>query len=596
MEKISNFENLKVEENTKYIEEKKIGGVALFNGLILRSNKRESVIKYSNNKISIDIAKIEKNNKKDIINNIPVLRGIINIINVFISCIPYLVSSAKSTLNKYVQDKNVEDEIEINNFEIVTGLVIAVTIILLFFIFLPNVLSTFVIYRYKNIFECIIQVISFSIYLFLINNISILKSVFEYHGAEHKVVNAYENLKIDDITVENVKKESRFHIRCGGNFIVYLLISFLICTLVIPSTNIYIKTVIQILLIPILIGLSYEILFIISKFKGIFSYIAYPATLIQFITTREPDDEKIQLAIYGLFGCINEKNDNKLKQYLNRYINNNLKNNEYEMNDIYRIVAKVKNVTKEEIILNCEKIVVSYQEQIILDRLLNKLYKENIPLQYILGKQNFYNEVYEVNENVLIPRADTEILVEKAIEYIEKENLEKLIDMCTGSGCVGISIAKNSNIKFGFLVDVSKEALEVARKNIILNEVGNKVCILKSNLFDEFEGIQENKYDIIVSNPPYIKTSVIKTLDKNVQNEPILALDGGKDGLQVYRKIFEQSKKVLKTNGYLMLEIGYDQLEQITKIINKDENYELIESVKDLGGNDRVIVCRFLQK
>jgi len=120
----------------------------------------------------------------------------------------------------------------------------------------------------------------------------------------------------------------------------------------------------------------------------------------------------------------------------------NLEEKEYELSDILRIVAKVKKVTKEEILVNLNSLILNFEEQIILDTLLNKLYKDNIPLQYILGKQYFYKEEYEVDENVLIPRADTEILVEKAIEYINKENLETIIDMCTGSGAIAVSLAK----------------------------------------------------------------------------------------------------------------------------------------------------------
>ena len=168
--------------------------------------------------------------------------------------------------------------------------------------------------------------------------------------------------------------------------------------------------------------------------------------------------------------------------------------------------------------------------------------------------------------------------------------------MCTGSGCVGISIAKNTDIKIAFLVDISKKALDVAEKNIKLNDVFNKVKTIHSDLFNVFLDKAENTYDIIVSNPPYIPTNDILSLDENVKKEPFIALNGGKDGMDVYRKIFTQAKKVLKNNGLLLLEIGYDELAKITELIKNDDNYILVESVKDLGGNDRVVVCRFLQK
>ena len=196
--------------------------------------------------------------------------------------------------------------------------------------------------------------------------------------------------------------------------------------------------------------------------------------------------------------------------------------------------------------INLDTISINLKDQIVIESLLNKLYKENIPLQYITNTQFFYNEEYFVNENVLIPRQDTEILVEKAIWYITNENLTTLIDMCTGSGCVGISIAKNTDIKIAFLVDISKKALDVAEKNIKLNDVFNKVKTIHSDLFNVFLDKAENTYDIIVSNPPYIPTNDILSLDENVKKEPFIALNGGKDGMDVYRKIFTQAKKVLK--------------------------------------------------
>lgn len=573
---------------------KKIGGMSLLNGILLRSNERECITEYIDEKISINIINI--NEDKNILSKIPIIRGIYGIQKNLFSGVSYLMSSVKETCKDIFKNEDV-DEIKVSKFEVYFGYFISILILLFLIIIFPNYASTFTSDVMKmNIVQALIQLILFVVYIVILKSNKLLQTIFEYHGAEHKVVNAYEKLDINEITLESVKKESRFHRRCGGNFVVYFYMLIILSTLFIASTNICFKSLLQIILIPIFIGVSYEILEITSNLNGILSYISYPAMLIQFITTKEPSDDKIQIAIYTLFGCVKENNSIKLKEYINRYVKDNLKLKEYELNDILRLVSKVKKVSKEEVFLNLNTLDITYQEQISLDVLLNKLYKENIPLQYLLGKQSFYKEEYEINENVLIPRADTEILVEKAIEYINKENFEKIIDMCTGSGCVGISIAKNSNIKFGFLVDISLKALEVANKNNILNGTSNKLGILKSNLFDEFKNLQESKYDIIVSNPPYIKTSVINTLSKQVQKEPLIALDGGKDGLQIYKKIFVQAKDVLRDGGYLMLEIGYDQLEQITKIINKDINYELVESVKDLSGNDRVVICRFLQK
>lgn len=283
-----------------------------------------------------------------------------------------------------------------------------------------------------------------------------------------------------------------------------------------------------------------------------------------------------------------------LYNFITIYVNEILRQNnivEFNKDDILRIVAFTLNRSKDNIFLNFNDLYLDNYMAEILKENLDKFYIENIPLQYILGIQNFYNEEYFVNENVLVPRSDTEILVEKAIEYIYKFELKSMLDLCCGSGCIGISILNNSNINSCTFVDISEKAIEVTNKNIIHNKILKKVITTVSDLFTNVN----EKFDIIVSNPPYIPTNDIDNLSKIVKNEPYIALDGGNDGLDKYRKIINDASNYLNHNGYLMLEIGYDQLDRIINLIN-DSNLEFIESVKDLGDNDRVVVCRFHQK
>ena len=217
---------------------------------------------------------------------------------------------------------------------------------------------------------------------------------------------------------------------------------------------------------------------------------------------------------------------------------------------------------------------------------LNRLIK-NEPIQYIIGKQEFYGIEFKVNKNVLIPQPDTETLIEEVIKICNKENKNiSILDLCTGSGAIGIALANNiDNVNIA-LSDISKEALEIARKNCV--NLNKKINIIESDLF---ENVNE-KFDIIVSNPPYIKTDVIKTLSKEVQNEPKLALDGGKDGLEIYRRIINDAYKYLNKDGYLCLEIGYDQKEKVINLLNISNKYINIYSKKDLGGNDRIVICK----
>ena len=208
------------------------------------------------------------------------------------------------------------------------------------------------------------------------------------------------------------------------------------------------------------------------------------------------------------------------------------------------------------------------------------------PVQYITNNQEFMKLNFYVDENVLIPQPDTEILVEKVIKSIDiMENIE-ILDMCTGSGCIGISLAKNIKNTKVTLVDISKEAIEIAKKNAIQNEVENKITFIQSDMFENVKG----KFDIIVSNPPYIKTDIIQTLDKQVQNEPHIALDGGKDGLDFYKILINEAHKYLKKDGKIFLEIGYDQKQEVENLVKQSKHYKKIETIKDLSQNDRVII------
>lgn len=211
------------------------------------------------------------------------------------------------------------------------------------------------------------------------------------------------------------------------------------------------------------------------------------------------------------------------------------------------------------------------------------------PLQYITGRQEFMKLNFLVTKDVLIPRADTEILVEEVIKIAENKTNPVILDMCTGSGAIAVSLAKYvKNVKV-YATDISEKALEIAKKNAEFNGVKNNIKFIESNLFDK---IKDKKFDIIVSNPPYIETDTIKKLTKDVQNEPKIALDGGKDGLDFYRKIADNGYKFLNRQGYICLEIGYNQRIAVRKIMENKKRYVNIKCLKDLCGNDRVITAQ----
>lgn len=219
---------------------------------------------------------------------------------------------------------------------------------------------------------------------------------------------------------------------------------------------------------------------------------------------------------------------------------------------------------------------------------ISKLSK-GVPIEHITHNKEFMKLNFFVDENVLIPRQDTEVLVEEVIKIAKKIKAKNILDLCTGSGAIAISLAKYlPNIQITAL-DISSKALEVAKLNTKNNNVENQITFVESNLF---ENLSKEKYDIIVSNPPYIKQALIKELDKEVQKEPHIALDGGKDGLDFYRKIIDTGYEYLKYGGYLCLEIGYDQKEEIMNLLDDNGQYINKICIKDLYDNDRVIIAK----
>lgn len=263
---------------------------------------------------------------------------------------------------------------------------------------------------------------------------------------------------------------------------------------------------------------------------------------------------------------------------------------------------KENNVTEAKIkaklllchLLQVDKVYLAIHLEDELDKKIVQKYEKGIqkiaqgkPIQYITKQQEFMGLNIKVNENVLIPQPDTEILVEEAIKIVKASPKEQptVLDLCTGSGAIAIAIAKNTTAKV-WGIDISQEALNIAKENAKQNNA--KINYLNS---DMFKNIPNNlQFDVIASNPPYIPSNDIESLDKEVQCEPIIALDGGKDGLAFYKIIAEEAYKYLKAEGWLLLEIGYNQKEPVIELFQKQ--YQNITCIKDLAGNNRVIKMR----
>lgn len=209
------------------------------------------------------------------------------------------------------------------------------------------------------------------------------------------------------------------------------------------------------------------------------------------------------------------------------------------------------------------------------------------PVAYILGQWEFMGLSFEVSRNVLIPEQDSEFLVEEALRHCEDGM--KILDLCTGSGCIALSILNFTNDTKAVCTDISKEALLVAEKNASKLGLSDRTRFAHTDLFPD-----EEKFDLIVSNPPYIASDVIENLAPEVKDfEPRLALDGDKDGLSFYRRIVDNAPAYLYSSGYLVMEIGYDQADDVRSLLERNGRYHEIEVVKDFSGNDRVIKACF---
>ena len=258
--------------------------------------------------------------------------------------------------------------------------------------------------------------------------------------------------------------------------------------------------------------------------------------------------------------------------------------------DVETLLQKALGIDRLYILLNLDKDLSEDEE-----KTFNKFIEErlnNRPIAYIVGNREFMGLDFYVQEGVLIPRPDTEVLVEEVIEIAKDKGQIEILDIGTGSGAITVSLAKYLENAKLTSVDISEIALEIAKKNAISNNVEDRINFVKSDLFSSLN--KNQKFDIIVSNPPYIKREVIDTLDKQVKDfEPYNALEGGIDGLDFYRAITTQAKDYLKEGGVLAYEVGHDQSEDVSKLMEMD-GYTNIYTRKDLQQIDRVVIGNVL--
>jgi release factor glutamine methyltransferase len=248
------------------------------------------------------------------------------------------------------------------------------------------------------------------------------------------------------------------------------------------------------------------------------------------------------------------------------------------------LMAKALGKSREYIILNHDKVLdienLEYFKKLVQERSARK------PIAYLLNKKFFWKSEFYVNKNTLIPRPDTEIIIEQILKVTKNKNYLRILDIGIGSGCILLSILKERKNYYGIGIDISKDSLEISKINAKKLLVEERIKFYKSDV-DKFV---QGKYDLIVSNPPYIKKNNLKYLERDVlEFEPKLALDGGLDGLSVIRKVIKKSSELLKKNGKFILEIGFDQKSKVIKLL-KNKGFYINSTIKDFAKNDRCIV------
>lgn len=577
-----------------------VGGQAVSDGVMMRGKFGvATAIRQPNGRISVRFKRTKFTEKKRKILYIPIIRGIVILFNSLTSGMKELDTSSKNL------EENEPSKFELwlnkklgkKTNDIFWGLAIFISLLISIGIFIvgPVLITDFIGFFevpkfILNFIEALVSISIILIYMYLIGKTKEIKKLFEYHGAEHKTIRCYESE--EELTIDNVKKSSRFHPRCGTNFLFIAIMVNVFLLSFISWNSLIMPIVVRLICLPLVVGVSYEIVKWIGKSNSILAkIISYPGLKLQVLTTREPNNEQIEVAIMALKKAEGIKEHEKTIEELLNISKEVLKKEEIDtyILDSNLLLGEILKQDKLYLLMNKNEKVPKYKEKKFMELLEKR--KRRMPMQYILKKCEFMGLDFYVEEGVLVPRGDTEILVEEVLKNIDKNNTLKVCDLCCGSGAIGISLAHYRNEILVDLIDVESIPERVTKTNIKNLEVEERCTFIKSDLLNEAIN-NEKVYDIIVSNPPYIREEVIETLMDDVKNyEPHIALNGGVDGLDFYRKIINDSKCVLRKNGILAFEIGFDQGEDV-KLLMQNGGYKDIRVINDLSGLNRVVIGR----
>lgn len=593
-----------------------IGGQAVLEGVMMMGKTcMATAVRDPDGQIQVEAKRLKTTPALSRASKIPFVRGIVNMVASLVRGTRTLMRSAavygeeeeSGRFEKWLAEKfRINLMTVVSTISVFLGVILAVAL----FMVLPNLGVS----GLKELFPSlsgsaweyvllgVFKLVIFFAYLGLILILKDIRRLYMYHGAEHKTITCYESGL--PLTTENVMKCSRLHARCGTSFLfIVLAINILVISLVNWGIGVHriengaleflAKLGIELVLLPVIAGVSYEALKLVAKFNGKISLIfKAPGFLIQKVfTTREPDESMTEVAIAAFEKVLAMDADpempetefitagilsQKLAETKKLFAENGIDESDAEW--IYSLTLGIprSELSQERIVSPAESKKIA---SIVAERLTGR------PLWYIIGDVDFCGCKIKVDERVLIPRPETEELAEIAIKAVEEG--DKVLDMCTGSGCLAIAIAKGcagKNISVT-AADVSDAALMLAKENANLNSA--VVHFVQTDLFENIRG----RFNLIVCNPPYIRTEEVAALAREVKDfEPRIALDGGEDGLDFYRRLAKDINRYVARGGMLILEVGEDQAADVLRIFEK-RDYAIV--VKDMEGKDRFLKIAF---
>ena len=599
-----------------------IGGQAVIQGVMMRGKRgMATVVRDDNGDMQTEAKRIRAPKKKRRWTRFPFVRGVVSFVMSLVLGMKSLLRSSEVAI---VEDEEpskltkwMAEHWKISLGEIVTtaATVLGVLIAVALFLFLPNYFTALIsdavaaihtgsvwYYLIEGGFRFVIF-IGYILFTLLFKS---MRETYEYHGAEHKTINCYEYG--DELTVENVKKASRLHDRCGTTFIfLVLVISIFVFALAnwllaltgmtgIGWVDFFISLVVKIALLPVVAAISYEILRLLSRTDSVLVLpLKAPGYLLQMLTTKEPDDKMIECAICAFEKAkdMDDDSESPEKTFITEaklsallaMMKKSFAEKDIDASDAEWIASIGLNIPRSA--LSEERVVSRKECAAIL-----KVFEERLtgrPLWYIYGDTEFYGYPFKVDERVLIPRPETEILVRQAVASLKDG--DSMLDLCTGCGAIAVAVAceaaKDKNVTVT-ATDISEDALDVARENARLNKAN--VQFVKADLFGGVRG----RYNLITANPPYVRSAEIATLSRDVRDfEPHLALDGGVDGLDYYRRIAEKINRYIVRGGMCILECGEGQAQEIIRIFRTVARCDFAMVVRDLAGVERIVKIGF---